>query len=339
MTESTPSETAPKDRDARIDAFLAAAGWTGAERRPLAGDASFRRYERIILGGRTAVLMDAPPEREDVRPFVAVDRYLAGRGYSVPAILAADEDAGLLLLEDLGDDLYETLLPDGADETALYAAAIDLLIDLHAEPPVGIKVPRYDAARMLDEVSRLLDWYMPAMAGTKPGDAMRAAFAEAWRAVLPLARAVPEGLVLMDYHAPNLIWLAGRQGLARVGLLDFQDATLGPLAYDVVSLLEHPRRDVAPATVEAMKARYLAGRPEIDRGAFAAAYAVLGAQRNTRIAGTFARLWTRDGKARYLDHLPRVWRLIENNLAHPALASLKDWFDDAIPPALRAGRP
>ena len=338
MTETTPPESTHVDRAARIDAFLAAAGWAGATRRALAGDASFRRYQRLADGDRAAVLMDAPPAHEDVRSFVAVDRYLAGRGYSVPAILAADEDAGLLLLEDLGDDLFDALLPDNADETTLYAGAIDLLIDLHAEPPTGLDVPRYDDARMLDEVCRLLDWYMPAIAGAEPDDACRAAFTEAWRAVLRLARAVPEGLVLMDYHAPNLIWLPDRQGLARVGLLDFQDATIGPLAYDVVSLLEHPRRDVAQATVAAMKARYLAGRPEIDRGAFSAAYAVLGAQRNTRIAGTFARLWKRDGKAGYLDHLPRVWRLLEGNLAHPALAPVKAWFDDAIP-ANKRGRP
>lgn len=338
MAESIHTESTPKDHEGRIGAFLAAAGWAGAARQALAGDASFRRYQRLDDGERTAVLMDAPPAREDVRPFITVGRYLAGRGYSVPAILAADEDAGLLLLEDLGDDLYETLLPDGADEMTLYAGAIDLLIDLHAEAPTGLEMPPYDDARMLDEVCRLLDWYLPAVAGTEPDGATRAAFSDAWRAVLPRVRTVPEGLVLMDYHAPNLIWLPGREGLARVGLLDFQDATIGPLAYDVVSLLEHPRRDVAPATVEAMKARYLAGRPELDTSTFAAAYAVLGAQRNTRIAGTFARLWKRDGKAGYLDHLPRVWRLIENDLAHPALAPLKHWFDEAIPPEKR-GRP
>ena len=329
------TEAARLYRDARIDAFLAASGWPHAARRPLAGDASFRRYERVVDGARSAVLMDAPPGREDVRPFIAVGRHLCARGYSAPAILAADADAGLLLLEDLGDGVYDDLLPDHADETTLYAAAIDVLADLHASPPGGLEAPRFDTSRMLDEVSRLLDWYFPAVMATTPGESLRAAFLDAWREVLPVARQVPENLVLMDYHAPNLMWLPGRSGLGRVGILDFQDAVIGPVAYDVVSLLEHPRRDVAAGLAAAMTARYLAARPEVDPDAFAAAYAVMGAQRNTRIAGTFARLWRRDGKAQYLDHLPRLWRFIAHDLAHPALAPLKRWFDDAIPPECR----
>ena len=324
-------------RDALIDAFLVASDWPGAVRAPLAGDASFRRYERITLGDRVAVLMDAPPDHEDVRPFVAIGRYLRDRGYSAPDSLAADEDNGFLLLEDLGDGLFETLLPDHGDEMTLYAGAIDILIDLHAMAP-AISVTPYDDAKMLDEVGRLLDWYMPAVAGVTPDDASCADFFDAWRQVLPLARQVPDTLVLMDYHAPNLLWLPDREGLRQVGLLDFQDATIGPLAYDVASLLEHPRRDVAPTTVSAMKARYLAGRPELDPEAFNIAYAVMGAQRNSRIVGTFARLWQRDGKAWYLDHLPRLWRLLEGNLSDPALAPVKDWFDHAIP-ADKRGRP
>ncbi len=325
------------DRNALIDRFLAASDWPGAARAPLAGDASFRRYERITAGRRIAVLMDAPPDHEDVRPFMAIGGYLRDRGYSAPEILAADEINGLLLLEDLGDGLYETLLPDHGDEMTLYGGAIDVLIDLHATAP-AISAPLYDDDKMLEEVGRLLDWYLPTVAGVTADKSSRAAFFDAWRQVLPLARAVPDTLVLMDYHAPNLLWLPDRAGIRRVGLLDFQDATIGPLAYDVVSLLEHPRRDVDPATVTAMKTRYLAGRPELDPAAFNAAYAVIGAQRNTRLTGTFARLWKRDGKAWYLDHLPRVWRLLEASLTHPALAPVKQWFDQAVP-AVKRGRP
>jgi aminoglycoside/choline kinase family phosphotransferase len=324
-------------RDALIDTFLAARDWPGATRTPLAGDASFRRYERITLDDRKAVLMDAPPDHEDVRPFMAIGRYLRQRGYSAPDILAADETNGFLLLEDLGDGLFETLLPDHGHEMTLYAGAIDVLIDLHATAP-DISAPAYDDDKMLDEVGRLLEWYLPAVTGTTADESSRAGFFDAWRQILPLARRVPDTLVLMDYHAPNLLWLPERQGIQRVGLLDFQDATIGPVAYDVVSLLEHPRRDVNPATVAAMKARYLAGRPELDPEAFAIAYAVIGAQRATRLAGTFARLWKRDGKAWYLDHLPRVWRLLEASLADPALAPVKHWFDHAIP-ADKRGRP
>ena len=327
------------ERAAAIDAFLATSGWGKAARRPLAGDASFRRYDRIDDGERRAVLMDAPPEHEDVRPFVAIARYLAGRGYSAPAIIAADEDAGLLLLEDLGDDIYTRVLARRAREEPLYAAAVDLLVDLHGAPVEGISVPPYDDAKLREETDLLIDWFLPAVTAEATADDARAAYHAAWDEVLPWVRAVPETLVLRDYHADNLIWLPERDGVRRAGLLDFQDAVIGPVAYDLVSLLEDARRDVAPATVEAMLARYLAHRPETGRDAFLAAYAVLGAQRNAKIVGIFTRLWKRDGKPAYLDYLPRVWRLLEHDLDHPALAPVRRWFDDAAPPELRLKRP
>ena len=325
------------DRGAEIAAFLARNGWRGAERRHLTGDASFRSYERVFADRRRAVLMDAPPEHEDVRPFVAIARYLLARGYSAPAVLAADEAAGLLLLEDLGDDLYTRVLDAGGDEAPLYAAAVDLLVDLHRELPRGLDVPPYDDARLHREVDLLVDWFLPEITGGPAPKAVRAAFTAAWGEVFPLVRAAPEALVLFDYHAPNLMWLPQRRGLARVGLLDFQDAVIGPAAYDLVSLLEDARRDVAEATAAAMIERYLAARPEIDRDAFAVAYAVLGAQRNVRIVGTFTRLWRCDGKAHYLEHLPRVWRYIAHDLAHPALAPGRRWLDAHVP-AERRGR-
>ncbi len=325
------------DRAAEIAAFLAGNGWRGAERRQLTGDASFRRYERVFADGRRAVLMDAPPEHEDVRPFLAIARYLLARGYSAPAVLAADEAAGLLLLEDLGDDLYTGVLDAGGDEEPLYAAAVDLLVDLHRESPRGLDVPPYDDGRLHREVNLLIDWFLPEITGEPTPKAVRAAFTAAWREVFPLVRAVPEALVLFDYHAPNLRWLPQRAGLKRVGLLDFQDAVIGPVAYDLVSLLEDTRRDVAQATAAATIERYLAGRPEIDRDAFSTAYAVLGAQRNVRIVGTFTRLWRRDGKTHYLEHLPRVWRYIAHDLAHPALAPVRRWLDEHVA-AARRGR-
>ncbi len=326
------------DRDALIAAFLARNGWGGARRRPLAGDASFRRYDRVEADGRRAVLMDAPPEHEDVRPFVAVARHLGNRGFSAPAILAADEDAGLLLLEDLGDDLFTRVLAAGGDEAALYAAAVDALVELHRAPPAGLAVPAYDDARLRAEADLLIDWYLPAQTGAPAPEPVRAAYTAAWNAVLPLVRAVPDTLVLRDYHADNLIWLPERTGIGRVGLLDFQDAVIGSVAYDMVSLLEDARRDVAAATVEAAIARYLAARPDLDPDAFAAAYAVLGTQRNCKIVGIFTRLWRRDGKPVYLDYLPRVWDHLAGDLAHPVLAPVKRWLDDVIPPE-RRGRP
>ncbi len=329
------------DRDAAIRAFLDRAGWAGAERRPLAGDASFRRYERILdpARGRRAVLMDAPPGKEDVRPFLAVAGHLRARGLSAPEVLAADADAGLVLLEDLGDALYTRVLAAGeADEATLYAAAVDVLAALHARPPDGLAAAPYDDALLMAEAALFVDWFLPAATGGAVADETRAAFEDAWRAVFPLAQAEAPRLTLRDYHADNLIWLPGREGLRRVGLLDFQDAVLGAPAYDLVSLLEDARRDVAPETVAAMRARYLAARPETDAEAFDAAYAVLGAQRNCKIVGIFTRLWRRDGKPGYLDYLPRVWAHLARDLAHPALGPVRAWFDAAVPPRLR-GRP
>jgi len=328
-------------REPCIAAFLAAQGWAAAERRPLAGDASFRRYDRLALDGRRAVLMDAPPPREDVRPFLKVCRLLRGLGYSAPQVFAADESAGLLLLEDLGDDTYTRLLARGVDEGELYVLAVDFLIDLHRRlpPEAAAGIPRFDDARALREVTLLLDWYWPATQGAPLSAAAREGYLEAWRAVLPLSRLSPDRLALFDFHIDNLIRLDGRRGVAACGLLDFQDAVIAPAPFDLVSLLEDARRDVPPALSAAMRARYLAACPGLDAGAFDTSYAVLGAQRNSRILGTFARLLKRDGKSDYLVHVPRVWRWLDGDLAHPALAGLRAWFDDALPPAARVVPP
>jgi aminoglycoside/choline kinase family phosphotransferase len=331
-------------RAALIESFLARAGWGDAIRLPLAGDASFRHYERLRRNGSTAVLMDAPPPKEDVRPFIHIAQHLAGLGYSAPRIDAADESGGLILLEDLGDDLYTRLLSPAADpprEVEMYGAAIDLLADLHLKPvPSGLA--RYDEAKLLADAELFLDWYVPRRLGRDASPTERDDFRTAWRVVLPRGSVVPAALALRDYHADNLMWLPPRigarddpHGIRRVGLLDFQDALLAPLPYDIVSLLEDARRDVPPALAEAMVERYLAARPGLERDAFLASYAVMGAQRNVRILGVFARLSKRDGKHRYLDYLPRLWRLVERDLAHPALRPVAAWLDAVVPPALR----
>jgi hypothetical protein len=321
------------ERDVAIEAFLAGAGWPGALRAPLAGDASFRRYERIRDGARRAVLMDAPPAHEDVRPFAAVARYLGDLGLAAPDILAADEAQGFLLLEDLGDDLFTRVLCQRADEAVLYAAAIDVLVAAQ-DRACALALPVYDEALLLAEADLLIDWFLPAVSGAPTPDEARAAYRDAWRRVLPAAHVWPARLVLRDYHADNLIWLPDRPGLRRCGLLDFQDAVIGPTAYDLVSLLEDARRDVAPATVRRSLDRYLT-LTGADRGAFRAAYAVLGAQRNAKIIGIFTRLWKRDGKAQYLDLIPRVWAHLEGDLGHAALEPMRGWFDRHVPPALR----
>jgi aminoglycoside/choline kinase family phosphotransferase len=325
------------DRAERIDRFLAAAGWGDARRQPLAGDASFRRYVRLERpDGARAMLMDAPPPQEDVRPFVGVDAHLRRLGFSAPEILAADLEDGLLLLEDFGDATFTRVLAAGGDEMPLYELAVDLLIGLHGQKEAAAaELPEYDDARLLDEAVLLVDWFLPAALGAPPSAADRADYLELWRAVLPAARQVPRTLVLRDYHVDNLMQLEGRRGLAACGLLDFQDAVIGPAPYDLISLLEDARRDIAPTLVETMVARYLAAFPDLDRDDFEASMAILGAQRHAKVIGIFTRLDRRDGKPVYLRHIPRVWRLFERNLGHPALAGIKRWVDAAVPPAAR----
>jgi aminoglycoside/choline kinase family phosphotransferase len=319
-------------REDRIVTFLAANGWGAARRAPLAGDASFRRYERLSGGPRPALLMDAPPPQEDVRPFVTVARHLGGLGFSAPEIYAADTEAGLLVIEDFGEDTYSARLEAGAAEEPLYALAVDLLIDLHRAPRAAeLAVPPYDETRLLDEANLLVDWYLPAMRGEPTAADLKRGYIDTWRALLPLAEATPTSLVLRDYHVDNLMWLDGRAGVARCGLLDFQDAVIGSTAYDLVSLIEDARRDLAPGLAESMIARYLAAFPDLDPDAFQAAAAMLSAQRNSKIIGIFTRLSERDGKPVYLEHIPRVWRLLEGDLAHPALGPLRAWFDHHIP--------
>jgi aminoglycoside/choline kinase family phosphotransferase len=326
------------DRDARIAAFLKSAGWGDAKRAKLAGDASFRRYERLAGGPKPAVLMDAPPPKEDVRPFLAVARRLKALGFSAPEIYAEDVAAGLLLLEDLGDDTFTRVLAaEPGRETTLYTLATDALIALHRAFKVAAgDPPRFDDARAIAEAERLLDWTWPATYGREAPAAVRADFRAAWAKVLPAWRGVPDSLILYDFHVDNLMWLKGRKGAAACGLLDFQDALVGPAGFDLMSLLQDVRRHVPDALAEAMIRRYLDALPGLDRDAFRASYAVGGAQRNIRILGTFIRLWKRDSKPGYLRWLPRTWAVVEADLAHPALAPLKAWFEEHFPAARRA---
>lgn len=310
---------------AAAPAFLARAGWGDAAILPLAGDASFRRYFRVIDDSRRAVLMDAPPPHEDPRPFIAIAEHLLTDGFAAPRIFARDLDDGLVLIEDFGDlRVKEHLDARPDDEMAVYARAIDLLADLHRLP--AAPVPAYDRAVYQREVGLLTEWYCPAIGLAVDQDA----YVAAWNAVLPLVEqsASPTVTVLRDYHAENIM-LIDRAASHGLGLLDFQDALAGHPAYDLVSLLQDARRDVPPAVEAAMLAHYKAvANPPAD---FDAAYAVLGAQRNAKIIGIFTRLWQRDGKPRYLSYLPRMWGLLERDLAHPALAPVADWFAANIP--------
>jgi len=322
---------APMTPPAHAAHFLAASGWGGAEILPLAGDASFRRYFRIVDGDRSAVLMDAPPPHEDPRPFIAVAEWLVGRGLSAPEIIARDLDRGLLLLGDFGSArLRETLDADPQRERELYETATDVLIHLHAHPPMpGLKPHGLD--QWLEELQLFTEWYCPAVGADVDAEAYRAA----WRDVLrPVAR---DGLgpvtVLRDYHAENIMLVDGRDGAAHFGLLDFQDALAGHPAYDLASVLEDARRDVSPEIERAMIDRYLAAASGGD--ALEHAYWALAAQRNTRILGVFTRLWKRDNKPGYRRFQPRMWGLLERDLSQPHLKPVRDWFDSNISPELR----
>lgn len=325
------------DRAALLHVFLQRAGWGDAARSKLAGDASFRKYERLNRNGEPAVLMDAPPPQEDIRPFMRIARHLDSLGYSAPRILAEDTEHGFLLLEDLGDDLFARLLKSGGDERGLYEAAIDFLLDLHRHPAPADLAP-YDEMRLIDEAQLFTDWYLPALTGRDTPANIRQAFRFLFGILAPEVGmdATPDQrvLVLRDFHAENLIWLPERNGPARLGLLDFQDAVAGHPAYDLVSLLEDARRDVDPDLAEAMLQRYIAGS-RVDDATFRRAYAILGAQRNIRIIGIFTRLWKRDGKPHYQAFMPRMWGLLERDLAHPALADLRGWIDAMVPHELR----
>ena len=308
--------------------FLASCGWAGARIEPLAGDASFRRYFRVIQGdGRQAVLMDAPPPHEDPRPFISVAEWLVSVGLSAPEILARDLTRGLLLLGDFGDDrLREALDMAPERERDLYELATDVLVHLHGHPPMD-GLPAHGMEQWLTELMLFPDWYCPAVGLEIDAEAYR----QAWTQVLePVAR---DGLgpvtILRDFHAENIMLIEGRQGVAHFGLLDFQDAHAGHPAYDLASVLEDARRDV-PADVErAMLDRYIAATGQGD--AFERAYWVLAAQRNARILGVFTRLWKRDGKPWYKRFQPRMWGLLERDLGHPALAPVRDWFHRNVP--------
>jgi N-acetylmuramate 1-kinase len=344
--------------------------WGRARISYLQGDASTRSYARLYAPHGTVLLMDAPRQpdgppirdgksysriahlAEDmVRPFTAIGSALRAAGLSAPEVLADDFDKGLLLVEDLGDRVFGAEIAAGAAQPELWGAAADALVALRAIPvparlplPDGTSytLPRRDRAAFEIEIELLLDWYWPAVKGAPAPAGIRAEFAALWTPVLDRLLALPGGWFLRDYHSPNLIWLPEREGLARVGILDFQDALNEHFAFDLLSLLQDARVDVPEALETQLFAHYCtrvdAREPGFDRAAFAAAYADFGAQRNTRLLGLWARLLRRDGKPQYLQHIPRTWGYLMRNLRNPPLAPLAAWYDRHFPAQMRTGK-
>jgi len=327
------------------------------------GDASTRSYARLAQDGATAILMNSPrrPDgpaiyhgksysaavhlAEDVKPFVAVANGLRAQGFSAPAIRHADLDSGFLITEDFGGaGVVEGEPPRPTTER--YEAAIDMLAALHRRtlpetlpltPQTTYAIPVFDVGAWLVEIGLMTEWYLPDR-GAAPGREACEEFTALWRKLLEKPAAAPRTWVLRDFHSPNIIWLGQRTGILRVGLIDFQDAVLGPAAYDLVSLLQDARIDVPEALELTLLARYIKARratdPDFDPADFAELYAIMSAQRNTRLLGTFARLNRRDGKPQYLRHQPRIWTYLNRSLAHPALAGLREWYTaNVLPPA------
>ncbi len=310
------------------DAFLTQAGWGGATIEALPGDASFRRYFRIRRSNGNAMLMHAPPPTEDPEPFLRSAKWLDANGMRAPHVLAEDAGQGFVLLEDFGEiRMREYLDAWPQDEEEVYRRAIDALLQLRKLPPGPFT--GYTLAEYQREAKLFVDWFVPA----RQLYVDSRTWANAWEQVLMrlLPRQRPGVTVLRDYHAENIMLLGG---LDKQGLLDFQDALVGHPAYDLVSLLQDARREVSPELEQRMLDYYCERCGEGED--FLADYAVLGAQRNAKIVGIFVRLWKRDGKPRYLDYIPRVWALMERDLAHPALAPVVEWFDANIPAELRA---
>lgn len=368
MTGPAEAWGARLDRTLAIRAFVEAAGSPRGHRRHLQGDASSRSYERIRDAHGATVLMNHPPEPDDAagrarvaaraaaklaegpRPFLALGLGLAAQGVSVPEILAHDLDHGLMLLEDLGSEPCVAGAPP-APIVERYRAAVELLAALHDRELPSIlddgegesyALPAYDLGNLEAEVSVFLDWGIPHLLGRPATPEERSTFLALWRPLFEEIVAGPRTWCLRDYHSPNLLWLAEREGLARVGVLDFQDTILGHPAYDVVSLAEDARVTVDRALEAELRAAYVAARRRHDIGfdqtAFDRAYAILAAQRNTRILGVFARLKARDGKPHYLAHLPRLWDYLDRVFDEPVLRPLKLWYEDVVPADRRLAR-
>jgi tRNA threonylcarbamoyl adenosine modification protein YjeE len=353
-------------RLAALRRFLAYTDYDTARRQRMAGDASTRSYARLFRGGENAVILMNAPKRpdgpaiyngksysaavhlaEDVRPFVAIGEGLRAQGFSAPAIYHADLDHGFLILEDLGSASFLKGMPPQPDPER-YRLATDMLAALHRKAlpvtlplsdDIAYRIPEFDTEAMLVEIGLMLEWYLPDR-GVDPGDAQRTDFLAMWRELLADAnagaRTSDKTWVLRDFHSPNLIWLADREGIDKVGVIDFQDAVLGPASYDLVSLLQDARIDVPEDLEIALLTRYIMARrgadANFDPPAFAELYAIMSAQRNTRLLGTFARLNRRDGKPHYLKHQPRIWTYLTRSLAHPALALLREWYRLHVPP-------
>lgn len=331
------------ERTPRRQHFLDQHGWHGIAPVALSGDASSRNYARLRRpadagGPASAILMDDPTTPNQVATFVRIADCLRGCALSAPEIYAADAADGFALIEDFGDTCFARLIDGGTAPRPLFDLAVDALITVHrhvSSDGTGPPLPQFTPALFLEQARLFLDVYMPAVRGHVVDAAARDTFDRAWRTPLEAACAVPQSLLLRDFFVGNLMHLPERPGVQACGLLDFQDAGIGPVSYDLASLIEDARRDVTAEIADAAVARYLSAFTTLDGATFARSLAVMAAVRHVRVIAVFTRLALSHGKAGYLQHIPRVWRLLEAQLETPALAAVKQWFDMELPPARR----
>lgn len=318
------------------------AGFERAHLTPVSGDASFRRYFRAT--GRdhsgktvTAIAMDAPPERENCHPFVALGRHWHEHGISVPQILAKDLEQGFLLLEDFGDRLMLGRL-NGVTADDLYGEAMAELIRIQQVPAASdYLLPPYDDALLDREMNLFPDWLLEQLLQLKLSDGERSMLDTTFTFLRESALAQPAVTVHRDYHSRNLLV---RDNTPVPGVIDFQDAVHGPITYDIASLLKDcyidwpaARRKVWLEDFRLMTKE--AGLHKADSETFHQWFELMGMQRHLKAAGIFARLYLRDGKGGYLADIPRtVNYLIEASEPLPALRHFHQWLKDDVAPAI-----
>ncbi|MEC8871671.1 MAG: phosphotransferase [Pseudomonadota bacterium] len=330
--QATTTMTLNDERQAQYRTFLHQRGLDPRSLSLLIQDASFRRYFRLSNTDRPILLMDAPLELEDVGQFAKIARHLTAVGLKAPEIIDFDQEYGLLLLEDFGDDTFTRLIAAGTDDTSLYPLAVDVLIALHSHPDAAaIDLPLYDRDLLIQEALLLTDWYAPVIRNNTTSTEMRHSYISIWQEILDSLPEPAHSLVLRDFHVDNLMRVPPGIGTSGCGLLDFQDAVIGPMAYDLVSLLEDARRDINPNLVVSMIQRYHEAMPLLEIENFRSWYHVLGAQRHCKVAGIFLRLLLRDGKSHYVRHIPRVMHLLEQKFNRPELLPLRQWLDFWLP--------
>ncbi|MFV8819730.1 aminoglycoside phosphotransferase family protein [Haliea sp. E17] len=316
-------------------------GKTGGTLETVAGDASNRRYFRLRVAGASYIAVHAPPATEKNAEFLAVRHHLERGGIRVPALLGADLDQGFLLLGDLGDRL---LLPALAPATVdgWYRKGCSLLLQFAALGDMPADWPRYDSALLGEELGRFPEWFAGRLLGHPLGEQGLRCWQALCEELLNSALEQPRVLVHRDFHSRNLMILADGE----LGVIDFQDAVVGPITYDLVSLLRDCYVRWPAGQVENWAREYhgllrqegwLAG---VDAAQFLRWFDLMGLQRHLKVLGTFARLYLRDGKSAYLDDLPLVIAYVEEILRKyrgdwPAAAAFADWFEAELGPLIR----